>query len=384
MPLFLTNDDQARCIAVSEAIEAMEEGCRQFARGDGIRRPRIDNYLPTSRQEEYFCFSSMEGGIRNPGYYALRIKPDVLSWPTINGARRRVSYSYRPGLYGGLVLLYSVENAEFLAIMNDGYIQHIRVAATAALGIRYLSNPDSKVLGIFGSGGMARDFAIAAEIVRPIERVQVYSPNRKHLEAYCDEMTKKLASKVVPMPTPEAVTRDVDILCLCTNSQEPVVRPEWIRTGVHLSNVRPPELSPDGYAKIEVAGLLTRRTPPSIGGFVDDDFGIRGDAMAYIGGQPEERAKVPVGAPTKNRYPNARYVDCCNWETGKPYRRERRDEITILATNSMGIHEGDAGASAGNQGIQFAAVAGRIYEGARKLGLGTELPPEMFLQDIPT
>jgi hypothetical protein len=50
----------------------------------------------------------------------------------------------------------------------------------------------------------------------------------------------------------------------------------------------------------------------------------------------------------------------------------------------MGIREGDAGASAGNQGIQFATVAGRIYENARKLNVGQSLPMEMFLQDIPT
>jgi hypothetical protein len=106
--------------------------------------------------------------------------------------------------------------------------------------------------------------------------------------------------------------------------------------------------------------------------------------MAYTAGQPAERARIPSGAPSKNRYPNARYVDCCNWESGEPYRRERPDEITMLTTNSMGTLEGDAGASSGIQGIQFAAVAGKIYEQARAQALGTELPQEMFLQDIPT
>jgi hypothetical protein len=121
-----------------------------------------------------------------------------------------------------------------------------------------------------------------------------------------------------------------------------------------------------------------------VANFVDDDFEIRGDSMAYVGGQPEERAKIPRGVPTHDRYPNARYIDCCDWKTGKPYERDRWEEITILATNSMGIHEGNAGASAGNQGIQFAAVAGRIYENASRLEMGVKLPIEMFVQDIPT
>jgi len=131
----LDNQDQERSITAKEAIEALEDGIHQLARGDAIRRPRIDNLIPTRRSEEFFSFSSMEGGVREPGYYALRIKPDIISWPVINGMHRRVTYCYHPGLYGGLVFLYNVDNAELLAIMNDGYVQHLRVAATAAIGV---------------------------------------------------------------------------------------------------------------------------------------------------------------------------------------------------------------------------------------------------------
>lgn len=89
MPLFLNNEDQERSISAKEAIEALENGIRQFAKGDAIRRPRFDNLIPTRRPDEFFSFSSMDGGIREPGYYAMRVKPDIISWPTINGLRRR-------------------------------------------------------------------------------------------------------------------------------------------------------------------------------------------------------------------------------------------------------------------------------------------------------
>lgn len=382
MPIFLTNEEQAACITPNQAVEAMAAGCKQFSEGNAIRRPRIDNYLPTSRPAEHFCFSSMEGGVRS-GYYALRIKPDILSWPVVNGMRRRVSYCTKPGLYGGLVFLFSTENAELLAIMNDGYIQHVRVAATAALGIRYLARENAAVVGILGSGGMARHFAKALESVMRVKELFVFSPNRNNLQSYCKEMQEQLGFEVIPSQNPREVAQRADVLCLCTNSQDPVIEGDWMKPGLHLTNVRTTELSREVCAKIQVAGLLTRRTPPSVEKLIDDDFEIRGDSMAYVGGQPEEKANIPRGVPTKERYPNAKYVDCCDWITGKPYERGS-DEITILATNSMGIHEGDAGASAGNQGIQFATVAGQIYENARKLELGRWLPVEMFLQDIPT
>ena len=384
MPLFLNNTDQEQALTASDAIEAMENGVRQFAQGNAVQRPRIDNLLPTSRPDEFFCFSSMEGGIRTPSYYALRIKPDIYAWETLYGRRRETTYSYQRGQYGGLVFLYSVENAEFLAIMNDGYIQHMRVAATGALGIRYLSKPDSSIMGIYGTGGMARTFALAAKAVRPIERMQVFSLNRKRLEQYCEEMRSKVDCEVVPVDTAKAVAEDADIICACTNSIQPVLEASWIRPGAHLNNVTLWEFGPDVCSRVEVAGLLVRRTPMSIAGYVDDGFGIRLNVMSYAGGSADERAKIPMGLPNENRYPNAKVVDCCNWDTGEPYRRGRPDEISVLTNASYGTLEGDAAQSAGLQGIQFASVGGRLYERARELGLGKELPREMFLQDTPT
>lgn len=383
MPLFLSNEDQERCIKSAEAIDVLENAIRQFARGDAIRRPRIDNLIPTSRPEEFFNFSSMEGGTRDPGYYALRIKPDIVSFPLVRGTRRRVTYSYQPGQYGGLVFLYSTDNAELVAIMNDGYIQHIRVAATVALGVRYLAKKHSRTMGIYGTGGMARAIPLAAITERPIERLQVYNPNREHLEQYCEEMTGMIGCKVLPAQHPEEVCEGADIVCTCTTSLEPVLQPDWIRPGMHLNNITPWELSTAVCDRVETVGILIRRAPMSVAGFVDDDFSIRLNVMSYAAGRPEERASIPIGSPNPNRFPRAKVVEVCNWATGEPYER-RPDEITILANASKGTLEGDAVGSTGMQGIQFASVAGRIYETARNMGIGRELPRELFLQDLPT
>ena len=211
------------------------------------------------------------------------------------------------------------------------------------------------------------------------------SPHRGRLEQYCEEIAKEVKCEVVPCGSAGEVARDADIISLCTSSQEPVIEPEHIRPGVHVTNVLTNELSPEAFARIEVVGLLARRTPMSAAGYVDDDYaGIRHSAMSYVGGQPAERDKVPIYPKNPDRYPNAKYVDCVNWKTGEPYRRERPEEITTLATNSNGVLEGETGPSSGFQGLQFASVAGAMYESARRMGIGTELPAEMFVQEIPT
>ena len=384
MTLFLNNDHQKQCITMSAALDGMESGMRQMSRGDAIRRPRIDNFLPTRQADEFFCFSSMEGGIRDPGYYALRIKPDILYWKQHQGGRRRENHSVRPGLYGGLVLLYRVENAELLAIMNDGHVQHVRVAATAGLGMKYLSRQDSHVVGMLGSGGMARTFAEAACAVRPIESIRVFSPNAANAERYCAQMNDVLDCDVVAVQSGEQATRDADIVCCCTNAMQPVLDVEWLKPGTHITSVAVWEIGDDTRGAINTVGELVQRSKFQIGGFVDDDFALRMDnVMSYAGGQPEERSRIPPGEIRNSWYPNARVVACCDWEVNSPYVR-RRDEITMLANMEYGIIEGEAASSSGTQGLQFACTGGQIYEQAVKLGVGQVLPTEMFLQDIAT
>jgi len=383
MVLLLDNDAQASATSIALAIAAMESGIREYARGGAIRRPRIDNWLPTSQADRLFNFSSMEGGATELGYYALRIKPDIYHFPTVDGRRRRENYAVRPGLYGGLVLLFSTHNAELLAIFNDGYIQHLRVAATVALGIRWLSLPESASLGILGSGGMARAIPLAAAHERRIRRLRAWSPNRENLERYRDEMADLGDWDVDAVGDPAAAIDGADIVLTCTTSSQPVLDANWIRPGMHINNVSLNELDSEACQRIDTVGVFVRHGEMSVGGLRDDGFGIRLNAMSYATVAVDDLGIIPGVAPNPDRFPNATVVDCVDWTTGQPYQRSP-NEVTILANASKGTLEGDAVGSSGMQGIQFAAVGGAIYEQALARGIGRELPTELFLQDIPT
>ena len=95
MVRILSNKDLESVCDMPSCIDALYDGLRAYSRGDAARRPRIDLFTPTSRPEEFGCFSTMDGVIRG-GYYALRVKPDIISWPVVAGTRRRVTVWYLP------------------------------------------------------------------------------------------------------------------------------------------------------------------------------------------------------------------------------------------------------------------------------------------------
>lgn len=381
MTLILNNQDLKSVLDMPACVEALYQGLKAYSRGDAARRPRIDLFAPTSRPKEFVCFSSMEGIVRG-GYYAIRIKPEIISSPEINGRRRRVRYSYRHGFDGGLILLFHTENAELVAIMNDGYIQHMRTGATAALGAKYLAGPEAETVGILGSGGMARSFALGFAAVRKIKTIKVYSLDEEHLKVYCHEMSEKLAIEVVPMKNPQQVVQGSDIVACCTNSLEPVLKGRWLEPGMYVANVSHRELDQAVLRRITLVGYLTfKRNPLNVSGFSDHNFEIR-NAMVYLAGQPNERQHIPVGRERRIAMPNARWVACIDWKTETPLGRESKEDIAFLAELSAGSLPGGS-SSGGIQGLQLASVAGRAYELALARGLGISMDTQLFLQNIP-
>ena len=78
--------------------------------------------------------------------------------------------------YAGLVLLFSAENGEPLAILPDGVMQRMRVGAANGLGIKYLARKNASTVGILGSGWQAGTQLMAACAVRDIKPIRCFSP----------------------------------------------------------------------------------------------------------------------------------------------------------------------------------------------------------------
>src|SRR4029077_2673884 len=130
---------------------------------------------------------TMEGG-STKGYFAIRMKSDVVYEKRAGDVITQEKYSSRPGLFCGLILLTSIETGEPLALMNDGVLQHMRVGADGAIGVKHLAKKDAAVVGMLGSGGMARSHVESFRCVPNIRRVQVFSPTRANRERFAAEM----------------------------------------------------------------------------------------------------------------------------------------------------------------------------------------------------
>ena len=375
--LFINNDIVHDILTMEDCIRVQEAAFRKLATGEAMHRPRIDMYMPCGRDDGYYRWGSMEGAC--DGFFAIRMKSDIITWPRdADGNWTEDKYCREPGTYCGLIFLFSTENAEPLAFINDGNLQHMRVGGGAGIGVKYLSRADSHEVGMLGSGGMARTFLRAFCAVRDIQRCKIYSPNAEHRAAYAAEMADELGIEVVAVDNARAAVQGVDILSTCTDSMRPVYDADWIEPGMHVTNLGRREISDAAIDKFDVVirqgtgGLQMRQTER-----FQAERGL--SPAAYIGGTPAQMARIPEKNPEPglggdspeftDRGKGGDKPDFADLITGKAAGRTRDDQVTFYR-------------NVGNQGLQFSAVGGLVYTIARARGLGHEIPTEFFLQDI--
>ncbi len=355
MTLILSNKDVEELLTMRECIDALEVAYVELAAGRGLARTRSDCLTATARPDAHYSLKSMDGVIPKFAISAVRINSDIITMPKIGNSVRRVKVPAAPNdRYVGLVLLFSTENGEPLAIMPDGVMQRIRVGATSGLGVKYLARHNATNIGLLGSGWQAGTQLMAACTVRPIQSIRCFSPRRQRREAFCKEMSAVLNTEVIPVDQPETAIAGADIIMCATNSEDAVFFESWIRPGIHLSSIKKPEIDPPAIKRADQVIIHARDNRPIVELSTDLP-----EAVLHAEGK-----RWPGADETEFNFPTLPDLIA-----GKITGREKEQDVTCFL-NYLGL------------GYQFAAAGSVVYRKARERGLGHELPTDWFTEDV--
>jgi hypothetical protein len=96
MTLIINNHDVEQVLTMEDTLEALEQSYLQLAVREAVCRPRIDIRIPTSDPAKNYQWGTMEGG-STAGYFAIRIKSDIIYETEYNGVVTQEKYCVRPG-----------------------------------------------------------------------------------------------------------------------------------------------------------------------------------------------------------------------------------------------------------------------------------------------
>ncbi len=345
MPLLLKNEEMWGILSMEQNVKDIEVAFRELGEGKAAITPRARIYIPSGEKDVDYWFNNIGGVV--PGFKAMALRIDSsLSRDIVVQDIRRNEY---PGDFVGLVLLFSTETCELLAIMDDHYLSVIRVGATSGVGAKYMAREDAKVVGIFGSGEQARTQLMAMRAVRNISLAKVYSPNKDHREKYASEMSTMIEIEVRPVATPKEVVEGSDIVIEGTNASQPVFEGRWLAEGTHVASI----VGGDWHMRRSVLDDETIRRSNLIV--------VNSRQQVFLDKQPDLYDRLQ-----HQMIQEAQIHELGEMLVGKAPARKDSRQITL--------HKNNCG-----MGIQFAVTAMRIYESAKKKGIGREIPREWFV-----
>jgi len=222
MPLILSRKDLRQLLTMTDVIEAVERGFREYKTGRCIVPVRMP--VPIEKAEGIFLF--MPAYLEKEGFFGTKI---VSVFPrNIEKKLSTIQAAY---------LLNDPTTGELLALMDGILLTAMRTGATSALATKYLSRKNSETLGIIGAGAQAPFQAEAISKVRPIHRMLVYDKERKIAENFSGTVSNSLRIPVHVMASPRDVVVESDILVTVTTSTTPVFDGCHLKGGTHINAV---------------------------------------------------------------------------------------------------------------------------------------------------
>jgi alanine dehydrogenase len=228
MTIIITDDDVRRLLPMRECIDAMRVAFRDFAAGEAVNRPRMRYLARHSDPDRRYMANVHVGAVPSAGIACVRAGSQIMRPPS--AARDRRTYENPQAFNWGFVILFSTETAEPLALLHEFYLSGMRVGATTAVAVEEIARPDAHTLGLFGTGKQARNALEAIAVVRPISRVNVFSPSAEHCSAFARDMSRD-GLAVVAAANPRDVVAGADVVCCATTAMRPVFDGEWLEDG---------------------------------------------------------------------------------------------------------------------------------------------------------
>jgi alanine dehydrogenase len=213
-PLLLLNADDVRdLIDLPTLFEPLEHALRELSRGTTSVPPRIAARAPGG------FLAAMPG-------YIPRTALEAKLVTVFPGNHNRGLPSHQ-----ALIALFDEETGIPLCVMDGTVVTAVRTGATSAVAARAVARPEVRTLAILGTGVQGRSHLNAFTTMFDPSEIRIASRNPDHADVLA-----ALDRRARATDFQEAV-RDADVVCCCTDADEPVIARDWLAPGTHVSSV---------------------------------------------------------------------------------------------------------------------------------------------------
>lgn len=136
-----------------------------------------------------------------------------------------------------LLVLFGRDDGRVVAVIEAFALGQMRTAAVSAVLTDCLARTDADTMAMCGTGKQALAQVAAVAAVRPLRRVQVWSPNEDRRAAFASRVETELDLAAVACGSPADVCAEADVVTVATRASAPFLASADVERGVHLNAV---------------------------------------------------------------------------------------------------------------------------------------------------
>jgi ornithine cyclodeaminase/alanine dehydrogenase-like protein (mu-crystallin family) len=202
VPLYLSEADITTLLTAADAVPVIENCFLRMAAGEVANMSR--RRLP------------LEGG-------ALAVMGAADSGAGFAGVK---SYAVVDGNAAFAVCLFSLENGSIAAVIEADRLGQLRTGAASGVAAKHLARRGAESVGLIGCGWQAESQLAAIRAAVPsIEHAVAWCRTPDRVEAFCARTGAR------PAESPQEAA-GCDVVVTVTSSRDPVLRGEWLTSGV--------------------------------------------------------------------------------------------------------------------------------------------------------
>lgn len=210
-PLWISESEVVALLDLKDAIAALEDALRNEASGDA------QNMTKTLLQYGKSNLHAIGGKLG-----------DLVGTKT---------WTHTSGGTCPLLLLWSATDGSLVAVIEAFALGNMRTGGISGVAADWMAKPDARVFALIGTGKQALAQAATMIAVRPIERLQVYSPRTESRQAFAAKAREELGIEVVECASVADACRGAQIVTLVTRAAQPFLTARMLDAGAHLNAV---------------------------------------------------------------------------------------------------------------------------------------------------
>ena len=209
--IWITEAEVVQLMDLKEAIAALEVALREEARGEAQNMTK----------------TLLQYGKNN--LHAIGAKLGKLV-----GTK---TWTHTQGGTCPLLLLWSAQDGSLVAVIEAFALGNLRTGGISGVAADWMAREDAKVMAIAGTGKQALAQVGTMLGVRPIERLQIYSPRSESREEFAKRAREEFGVETVACASAAEACKGAQIVTLVTRAAEPFLRAEMLDRGAHLNAV---------------------------------------------------------------------------------------------------------------------------------------------------